>query len=179
MAEGVIACDQSTTAFGVAIGGPGQSAPRTMVIKGPGANEMVMDRMLAGYAETLGLLIRNTGVKYCIIEAPLYLMDSQHASRTASALIQLTGAIRGAAHRAGCVVSLAAVSTVRKHFIGTGNLRRREAKQAVMDRCRQLGWDVADDNAGDAAALWSYGMSLYYPSWSPRSTPLFAERAMA
>jgi hypothetical protein len=75
--------------------------------------------------------------------------------------------------RAQCQCTLVAVSTVRKHFISAGNLRSKEAKAAVMARCDLLRWPYVDDNHADAAAVWSWGMSTYYPRWSPNSTPLF------
>ncbi len=171
----LIALDASTVKTGFAFGGPDDGAPKGGVWRGLGADEMVFDRTLAGYSESLSLLIRATKAKRVLIEAPM--MISDRSAHTAMALIQLTGALRASAHRAGTIVSLVAVQTVRKHFVGNG--RPEYPKRAVQDRCKQLGWGVEDDNAADAAALWSYGMSLYYPSWAPRATPLFAERRTA
>lgn len=173
----LIAFDQSTTKFGFAVGSDTDPAPKTGVITAPGADEMVFDRTLVGLSETVSLLCRNMNAEYCIIEAPLLIANRDAAAHTAMALIQLTGAVRAAAARAGCKVTLTAVSTVRRHFIGVGNMRSAEAKRAVIARCRQLGWTVEDDNAADAAALWSYGMSIKFPKWSPQGTPLFAARA--
>lgn len=175
----IIACDQSTRKFGIAFGGVDSPAPRTMVLTGLGADDAVFDRMVSGFFETVHSLARMVKAEHCFIEAPLLLNDRAHAAHTAMALIQLTGAIRCAAHRAGCQVHLAAVSTVRKHFIGHGNLPGPAAKLAVLERCRILGWQVQDDNCADAAALWAYGMAVKYPKWSPSSTPLFAARTGA
>lgn len=71
-----------------------------------------------------------------------------------------------------CEVFEADVQTVRKHFTGMG--RPPHPKIAVMKRCRLLGWEVKDDNAADAAAVWSYEMSHRFPAWAPNATPLFA-----
>lgn len=46
------------------------------------------------------------------------------------------------------------VQTIRKHFIGRGNLASEPAKVAVMSRCRLLGWRFSNDNESDAAAVW-------------------------
>lgn len=94
-----------------------------------------------------------------------------------AALIRADRQAAGA--RANCRVHTCAVSTVRKHFVGTGNLKRDEAKRAVMDRCRLLGWPIAngegrdDDNRADANAVWAYSMALTFPTWAPNGTPLF------
>lgn len=173
----LLACDPSTTRFGLAWGGQNDGCPRSMVLKGPGADELLFDKLLASVSETIKFLCETSRAERCVIEAPLMLND--RSAHTAMALIQLTGAVRAAAAKAGCENTLIAVSTVRKHFIGIGNLKSAEAKRAVMDRCRLLGWSVQDDNAGDAAAVWSWGMSTYYPRWSPRSTPLFREAKVA
>ena len=47
------------------------------------------------------------------------------------------------------------------------------AKRTVMERCRALGWECADDNAGDALALWSYACALIDPTWALQVSPLF------
>lgn len=146
----------------------------------PGCDEGSFDRTLATVHDAVLNLAQMLKAEHLFIEAPLLLVDAQHAASTAMALIQLTGAIRAAGSRARCKVTTCAVSTVRKHFIGTGNLKRAEAKLAVIDRCKLLGWPVADgegrdsDDRADANAVWAYGMALRYPAWAPKGTPLFA-----
>jgi hypothetical protein len=49
---------------------------------------------------------------------------------------------------------------VRKHFLGTTRLERQEAKRQTIARCRMFGWEVANDDAADAAALWHYAAAL-------------------
>lgn len=171
----ILACDPSTTRFGIAIGGEADGAPRTMVLKGPGADEMRFDAFLLSVFETISSLASLSRATRCVMEAPLMLND--RSAHTAMALIQLTGAVRTAAAKAGCINTLVAVSTVRKHFVQRGNMKSVEAKRAVMDRCRLLGWQVEDDNAADSAAVWSWGMSTFFPRWSPKSTPLFGRAA--
>lgn len=168
----ILACDPSTRRFGLAIGGPENGKPRAFTLALPGADELVFDRTLGNAYDTVSLQCRNSGVKIVAIEAPIII--SERSAHTMTALMQLTGAVRAAAQRAGCKTMLVASSTVRKHFIGHG--RHPDPKRAVMDRCRLLGWEVSDDNAADAAATWAYAMSITYPQWSPKSTPLFRER---
>jgi Holliday junction resolvasome RuvABC endonuclease subunit len=181
----LIAIDASTRSTGFAFGGPGDGCPRGGVWPLPGCDEHTFDMTLARITESVGELCRMVRAEHLMIEAPLLLVDQQHAAATAMALIQLTGAIRAAAKRQGCKVRLAAVQTVRKHFIGTAHLKRAEAKAATIARCKQLGWPVADgegrdsDDRADANAVWAYGMALLYPKWAPQTSPLFAKEGGA
>lgn len=171
----LIAIDASTRSTGFAFGGPRDGSPRGGCWSLPGADEAVFDMTLARVTESVSELCRMIKAEHMMIEAPLLLVDQHHAAATAMALIQLTGAIRAAAKRAGAKVHLASVQTVRKHFIGTAHLKRAEAKAAVMERCRLLGWPCMNDDQGDANAVWAYGISLLYPKAAAAFTPLFAE----
>lgn len=80
----------------------------------------------------------------------------------------------GIAHNAGVgEIVTASVSDVRNHFISQRNLKRAQAKAAVMAKCEVLGWSVKDDNQGDAAATWSYACALIDPKLALRGSPLF------
>lgn len=48
------------------------------------------------------------------------------------------------------------VGTIRKYFIGKGNLKRVEAKKQTVERCGRLGWTVKNDDEADALAVWAY-----------------------
>jgi Holliday junction resolvasome RuvABC endonuclease subunit len=170
----LIAIDASTVATGFVFGGPGDGAPRGGVWRLPGADEVVFDRTLSLAGESLQGLAQLVEAKHVAIEAPLHVIDRFHSAASASALIQLTGALRAAAHRAGCKVHLFAVSHARKHFIGTSHLNGDEAKAAVMARCKQLGWAFQDNNQADACAVWALAMACIYPKWAPQTGPLFA-----
>ena len=90
-------------------------------------------------------------------------------------LAGLHGIVRGLAHRAKVPeVMTASVADIRQHFIHHRNLKRNEAKRAVLNTCKMLGWSAADNNAGDALALWSYTAALLHPASALRTTPLFA-----
>lgn len=171
----LLAIDASTCATGFCFGGPQDAAPRGGIWQLPGADESVFDRTLSQAAESVALTAHSIKAEWVAIEAPLYVIDRFHSAAAASALIQLTGAIRAAAHRAGCKVMLVSVQSARKHFIGTARLPGHEAKQAVMKQCRLLGWQFkGDHNLADSMAVWSFGMALRYPAWAARATPLFA-----
>lgn len=51
---------------------------------------------------------------------------------------------------------------------------RQVGKSAVIERCRQLRFDVQDDNAADSIALWMYAAGQHNPRLSAAVTPLFA-----
>lgn len=154
----LIAFDLSTTKTGFAFGSPRDSAPACGAWKLPGADDDVFDRTLSTLAESVGALCRTVKPQWAVIEKPLVI--SNRSAHTMVALMQLTGAARAAAARAGCRIRLIPPQTVRKHFVGNGF--PENPKQAVMDRCRMLRWDVEDDNAADACACWSWGISTLY-----------------
>jgi len=160
---------------GWALGGPSDGGPRTGTWLLHGLDDYGLDRSLATLHETVREFCRCHSVEIVAIEAPM--MPQFRSAHTAVALISLVAVARAAAQRHGARIRVVHVQSVRKHFVGSG--RPDNPKRAVMERCRILGWPVADDNAADAAALWAYAMSVSYPKWSPRSTPMFAERAIA
>ena len=55
------------------------------------------------------------------------------------------------------------VSTVRKHFIGHGRLPGGEAKDAVIARCKAIGWDPKTEDAADALAVLDYAIHCLNP----------------
>ena len=173
----VAAFDPSTTRFGVAFGNSFDAGPRSLVWKLPGAEDEVFDRTLSIASDSARELLTLVKAKIVFIEAPIIIAAS--STHTMMSLIQLVGAVRAAASRAGCAVRMVATSTVRRHFIQAGNLKSAEAKRAVMERCRLLGYSITDDNSADACAAWDYGMSTVNPKFAPKSTPLFAGGARA
>lgn len=171
----MLGLDLSTVRTGWALGDAASITPRLGVWKLPGASEDVIDHTLGGCFESIATLCKVAKVRDVVIEAPIIVFD--RSAHTAQALIQLTGAARAAAHLAGARVRLVAVQTVRRHFIGHGGMKSKDAKQAVLDRCRQLGWAVELHDAADAGAVWHYGMCTLNPTWAARSTPMFASVA--
>lgn len=60
-----------------------------------------------------------------------------------------------------------------KPIVGRGNLEGKIAKFCVIDRCRQLGVDVVDNNAADATALWHFAVGKRFPGIAAAASPLF------
>lgn len=175
MADGGIALDINGSRVGVTIGDV-DTHPRHMSwnLYG-GEDEPTLTRSCGVLAASVSELCKVLRPKIVAIEG-LLTMEGRNP-RTALIQFQLTGAARAAAHNAGARVVFGHVSTVRKHFIGTGNLRTDEAKAAVLERCRILGWTPANHDEGDSAALFSWAMAMNFPKWSPKSTPLFGKTA--
>ena len=76
-------------------------------------------------------------------------------------------------------INEASVQQVRGHFIGIHNLKRDKAKAAVIGQCRRIGWQVENDDEGDACALWSYACCLIDPELGTRTSPLFNPKLRA
>lgn len=111
-----------------------------------------------------------------VIEAllPPDAMHGETSKAVRDRLCGLHGIMLGIAHNSGVgEIVMASVGDVRNHFIGTRSLKRAQAKKAVMAKCQALGWSVADDNQGDAAATWSYACALIDPKLALRGSPLF------
>jgi len=71
-----------------------------------------------------------------------------------------------------------AVSSIRAHFIGAGNLKGEIAKPRVLEKCRALGWiDKGDQDQSfdrsDALAGWSYCEWFYAAKQSQPVNDLF------
>lgn len=99
-----------------------------------------------------------------VIEAPMApsQMAGQTTVSTARTLLGLPFVIEGVAYLLGIYeVREANVQDVRQHFIGRRTVPGGGAKALVMQRCRELGFDPPDNNAGDAIALWHYAASIY------------------
>lgn len=88
-------------------------------------------------------------------------------------LMGLRACIYGVAHMRKVPVYEYAVPTVRKHFIGQGNLTSAKAKDAVQRRCERLGWRAANHNEADAMAVWDYARSRLARVASPTPNGLF------
>lgn len=173
----LLAIDASTTATGFAFGTQNDGVPKGGVWRLPGAADHVFDITLARLGRSISELCKMLKVEHVAIETPIIAMGANNAAHTMAALLQLTGAVRMAAGMAGASVRMCAISSVRKTFVGQGNLKSAAAKAAVQARCKLLGWPFQDDNQADANAVWCHAMSLQYPAWAPRATPLFGRAA--
>jgi hypothetical protein len=90
-------------------------------------------------------------------------------------LCGLQAIMLGVSHNVGVgEIVTATVGDIREHFINARGLKRDSAKATVMAKCTALGWTVANDNEGDAAAAWSYATALIDPRLALRGSPLFS-----
>jgi len=99
-------------------------------------------------------------------------MGGNTNARTLKVLYGLYGAIAGIARAKGIMVRGGNVRTIRKHFLGKGNLGSSEAKRMAMETCRILGWDPPNHDAADAGALWHWACAQVAPKLVPAVDPL-------
>ena len=112
-----------------------------------------------------------------VYEEPLQFRGRASRKGNDEILYGLPAIMQGVAHLRGIYdVRCAAPREVRNFVLGS-NPKRDVAKKATIHRCKLLGWDVPDDNAADACALWLYSCSFLDPKQSIRPTPLFSGRA--
>ena len=169
----IVALDVATVC-GFAIGEVG-SVPRSgsVAFGGGGNDRAVFAAALSWLSE---LLEPRPRPDWLILEAllPGGAMKGETQRVTRDRLAGLRGVMLAVASLRGIQrVSEASVGDVRSHFIGTRKLKRAAAKAEVLRTCRRLGWDAADDDAGDACALWSYAVSQVDPQHGIRVSPLF------
>ena len=172
----ILAIDLATTA-GYARGKLGDAVPVCGSIAFGGRGRNLGDAVFSQALHWISDIV-NDGPPPDIVIVEKMLPPEAMQNRTSRAvrdrLAGLHGIVRAVAHRHGVgEISEASVGDVRAHFIGQRGLKRYDAKRAVISRCRQLGWDVANDNEADACALWSFACGLLDPSAALRTSPLF------
>lgn len=183
--EGIVeAWDISGRATGIASGRPGE-VPRFQTVKFTrDPKEPLLDiatRAMKFAAERLYVV--KPGAVF--IEAPIQSLfqdvedektgerKPMSNSRTKIILIGLWFGIGGLSGARRIHTKSVAVSTVRKYFLGAGNIPKAIAKPRAMERCRLLGWDPDNYDESDAGALWAYGVNQLRPDLAPRTEPLF------
>ncbi len=175
----VLALDLSTK-VGFAVDSSDAGRPRTGVWKLPIASADDYGTMGLALQQWLRGLIGMSGAELLAYEAPLVRAGGGAFSgaftnaHTVRIQLGFTMAAQIVAAERRLPVRAAAVQTIRKHFCGHGHAK----KPAVMERCHQLGWEIADDNAADAAACWSWAKSIHDKTYRPHAeTALFAGAA--
>lgn len=98
-------------------------------------------------------LIRDEAPDLIAIEKPIAAGPKGGEERVMLAM-GIRASIFGVAHMRGVRTREYAVSTVRKHFLGSGRVASALAKKRTFQMCRSLGWDVEDFEQSDAAAVW-------------------------
>lgn len=112
------------------------------------------------------------------IEAPINSANTHGGSsaKTLGRLLGLQAILRTVVRaRRPSLAKLVHVQSVRKTFIGHGNLPGPEAKRRVREKCIALGWvDEADASFDrcDALAVWAKAASDFDPSIKWDMTPL-------
>jgi hypothetical protein len=140
-------------------------------LQGPGASH---EAIFAGAVKWINGILNEYGPTMVVWEAPLA------GFKGGKTTVDVTTILFGLPAVVGAVVYLRGVYDIRKantrdvrnHFIGS-NPKRAKAKPLVMQKCRAMGWPVADDNEADALATWHYQCSLMQPRLAIAPTPLF------
>lgn len=77
------------------------------------------------------------------------------------------------ADRHGVECKEATVHDICVHFLGKGYRRKKAAKKiSTKVKCREMGWDVQDDNDADALAGLSYILACKHPASALAAVPL-------
>lgn len=87
-------------------------------------------------------------------------------------LIGLWATMAAAAKVKGVMYRRAAVGTVRKAFIGHGNLKGAEAKRRCFAMCNMLDWSPNNRDESDAGAVWYWAATQLDPNNAPIVTPM-------
>lgn len=66
------------------------------------------------------------------------------------------------------------VQEARRYLLGPGRIPKGEGKALVRERCRVMGWPVANDDEADATCIWAYGCGQMSPAMAAMTTPLFS-----
>lgn len=158
----VLALDLASST-GVAWDAPGGGRPFCSTWRAPTAEAKDYGRRFDEYHCWLSEVIVTVRPGLLGFEAPL--VRSDRAARFLIGLASITE-MTAAHHAVPCVEEH--VATIKQFFGGSG----RATKDAMMGRCRQLGWAVRNDDEADAAALWTYLKSMSDPKFSFQVTPL-------
>ena len=114
-------------------------------------------------------------IDWCFLEAPVpgIAMQGRTNAATIARLWGLAACIEGVFVAKRVATRRANIAAVRKRFLGTARLDRKEAKRQTVEKCRALGWEVPSDDAADAVAVWHYGVLQVAPRLAPIVDPLF------
>ena len=141
----------------------GKSVPVGIVRSGthrfapPGSG---IGRVLAKAQDWLRATILVLQPAWIVYEAPLP-GKNQKSDSTALLLISLCGLVELEAELVGTRTFKAGNNVVKKHVTGLGRYKTREAgKLAMIEVCREWGFDPRDDNEADALGLMDYAASM-------------------
>lgn len=128
-----------------------------------------------------GFIIDNPKLSLVVFEAPIAPARGRTTLQTLRILYGLPAVLETflARNFPKIAVHEAAVSDVRRHFIGRGNYASKIAKEMTMRKCRSLGWEPSTLDAADACAAWHYQCSLIKPELAIEVSPLYRRGAVA
>ncbi|KAB0269012.1 hypothetical protein [Microvirga brassicacearum] len=131
------------TFYTIKLGGDDEQGFDAWTRKCKRATRWIVDRLKASHVDQI------------IIEAPIEAGNTGNTNANTTAIkYLLLGALLGPIGlKSSVTVRGARVQTVRKHFIGHGNLKGPEAKRLVRNVCREIGWDPNNNDESDAAAV--------------------------
>lgn len=130
----------------------------------------------AGMIQFLAPRLQSFRYRAICYEAPF---DPRHMKtnfNTARLLLSLPSIAEGVCILTGHhTIREVSVNDVRSFLLGN-RPAKGEAKQAIIDRLRGLGYDPKDDNEADAIAGWHFACSILAPATATDITPLLARK---
>lgn len=169
----IAAFDVSRKRCGVAIDGDA-AQPRTFSREfGEAGNPF--GRIALIYKNWVVDFLKVTQPHLVVVEAPL-LAGVPLGRAEAKILFGLPAVTELVCEIAGVRYEEAAVSSVRKFFLGTAR-PGKNPKQFVFDRCRALNWPVKNTDEADSAALWCYAKARFDRSFRFDPAPLLSRAA--
>lgn len=174
--QGTILALDIATNLGWAEGEPG-GTPRfgSLRLAPDGSSQAAVFGGMIGF---LGTRLQAFKPRTIIFEAPeLFRLRSGRATRaTIEVLFGLPAVMQGVAYRMGVYdLQEATRNDVTAFFIGKRTIKRDQGKKEVVAECHRRGWNVQNDDEGDACALWSFMCAVKVPDLRAQgpSTPLF------
>lgn len=175
----LLALDINSKMVGFCFGGPSDSKPRGGSWRLSGCHDDDrLNRSCGALYTSISEFSKLIHPTIVAIEAPFNPQAKETGETTHQTVInlfRLEAVARAAGQNAGARVIPVHVQSWRKTFCGNG--RPENPKQATQERCRLFGWKFENEDEADAIGVWVHGMSLHFPTWAPRATPLFARSA--
>ena len=105
---------------------------------------------------------------------PPTVVKGETNTQTIYRLAGLHGIVLAVAYEHGIYrVETPSVGDIRGHFINDRACKREQAKREVIRKCLALGWAAANDDQGDALALWHLQCARLDPKLALEVSPLF------
>lgn len=173
----ILALDLATK-FGWACGSPGGDPYTFGSVQLPKGTGDDLGRFLQPYRDWLNMALDEMDPTEIVFESPILPGTTNIA--TVRKLGSLCGVTELVAVDRKIPVREAGMQDVRKHFIGTTKApkqlpqkkRRQWLKDLVVSTCIKRGFNVTDDDQGDAVALLDYMVAHYAEQAAPPRQPV-------